>query len=309
MIMDKQDDTTEEYVINYCKVQDTEINVDGLAGAGKLWLGKDYVNYLVKDFVDIHDAYTDFINRYEIPRSPWHDIHCLVYGDVARDVARHFIQRWNATKTEKLKDMSDYPYLMPKSYDSVKVPRVFINQNTHKANVQVIRSVSHWSTLIDKTEDSIQQAYLSLIANAEHYVYFENQFFVSMINSTEVVNEICRVICDRIVRAHQNKECFRVYIVLPLLPGFEGRINSTEYSALLAVMHWTMRSISQGPHSLLENLKKAGIDNPTKYVNFCSLRTYDELNNRLVTEQIYIHSKLLIVDDRWTISEFINLKN
>lgn len=26
------------------------------------------------------------------------DIHAVVYGEVARDVARHFIQRWNATK-------------------------------------------------------------------------------------------------------------------------------------------------------------------------------------------------------------------
>lgn len=54
----------------------------------------------LKDFVDVHDAYNDLINRYEIPRTPWHDIHALVYGDVARDVARHFIQRWNATKVD-----------------------------------------------------------------------------------------------------------------------------------------------------------------------------------------------------------------
>lgn len=37
MVLDKQDDTTEEYVINYCKVQETEIDVKNLAGAGKLW--------------------------------------------------------------------------------------------------------------------------------------------------------------------------------------------------------------------------------------------------------------------------------
>lgn len=34
---------------------------------------------------------------------PWHDIHSVTFGAPARDVARHFIQRWNATKTEKLK--------------------------------------------------------------------------------------------------------------------------------------------------------------------------------------------------------------
>jgi phospholipase D1/2 len=53
------------------------------------------------------------------------------------------------------------------------------------------------------TEDSIQQAYLSMIANAKHYVYIENQFFVSMLNASEVQNEICKVLCDRIRRAHE----------------------------------------------------------------------------------------------------------
>ena len=29
---------------------------------------------------------------------PWHDIGLFVQGAAARDVARHFIQRWNFTK-------------------------------------------------------------------------------------------------------------------------------------------------------------------------------------------------------------------
>lgn len=29
---------------------------------------------------------------------PWHDIASAVHGRAARDVARHFIQRWNFTK-------------------------------------------------------------------------------------------------------------------------------------------------------------------------------------------------------------------
>ena len=46
---------------------------------------------------------SDFIDRGMTPRMPWHDIHSVTFGEPARDVARHFIQRWNATKTEKLK--------------------------------------------------------------------------------------------------------------------------------------------------------------------------------------------------------------
>lgn len=40
----------------------------------------------------------DFIDRYTTPRMPWHDISSVVHGKAARDVARHFIQRWNFTK-------------------------------------------------------------------------------------------------------------------------------------------------------------------------------------------------------------------
>lgn len=40
----------------------------------------------------------DFIDRYSTPRMPWHDIGSVVHGKAARDVARHFIQRWNFTK-------------------------------------------------------------------------------------------------------------------------------------------------------------------------------------------------------------------
>lgn len=40
----------------------------------------------------------DFIDRYTTPRMPWHDIAAVVHGRAARDVARHFIQRWNFTK-------------------------------------------------------------------------------------------------------------------------------------------------------------------------------------------------------------------
>lgn len=74
-----------------------------------------------------------------------------------------------------------------------------------------MRSASHWSVLIDKNEDSIQQAYLSLIANAKHYIYIENQFFVSLIDSSDVTNEICRVLCQRITRAYKFVSYLQYY--------------------------------------------------------------------------------------------------
>lgn len=43
-------------------------------------------------------TWADFIDRHSTPRMPWHDIASVVHGKAARDVARHFIQRWNFTK-------------------------------------------------------------------------------------------------------------------------------------------------------------------------------------------------------------------
>ena len=44
---------------------------------------------------------------------------------------------------------------------------------------QVLRSCSKWSAGIDGFEDSIYRAYVNAIKAAEHYVYIENQFFIT----------------------------------------------------------------------------------------------------------------------------------
>ena len=59
----------------------------------------------------------DLVDRTVTPRMPWHDIGAAVFGKPARDVARHFIQRWNFTKVWRLRLVSfivlDQKYFMP----------------------------------------------------------------------------------------------------------------------------------------------------------------------------------------------------
>lgn len=76
-------------------------NVDGQA---KYWIGKDYVNFIIKDLTNLDAPFTDIVDRSVTPRLPWHDVGAMVAGASARDVARHFIQRWNATKLEKARE-------------------------------------------------------------------------------------------------------------------------------------------------------------------------------------------------------------
>jgi len=53
------------------------------------------LNHFISCFVWF---FSDLVDRNTTPRMPWHDIGAMVVGAAARDVARHFIQRWNAVK-------------------------------------------------------------------------------------------------------------------------------------------------------------------------------------------------------------------
>lgn len=46
------------------------------------------------------DVMKDELDREKYHRMPWHDVHCALWGPPCRDVARHFVQRWNHAKVE-----------------------------------------------------------------------------------------------------------------------------------------------------------------------------------------------------------------
>lgn len=93
-------------------------------------------------------------------------------------------------------------------------------------------------------DDSIQQAYIEAIENAKHYIYFENQFFITLSNANQnVQNRIGEALFQRILRAHREGACFRVFVVIPLLPGFEGEVGTARGVAIHAITHWNYSSI------------------------------------------------------------------
>lgn len=96
---------------------------------------------------------------------------------------------------------------------------------------------------------------------------------------------------------------------MPLLPAFEGDVGGSTGNSLRAITHWNYASISRGKSSILERIKAAGISDPSEYISFHSLRQHDTLNGIPVTELIYVHSKLLIADDKVVICGSANIND
>ncbi|XP_026062471.1 phospholipase D1a [Carassius auratus] len=290
-------------------VHSLQTGVGELMGNTRFWHGKDYCNFVYKDWVRLDKPFDDFIDRYTTPRMPWHDISSVVHGKAARDVARHFIQRWNFTKIMKPKYRSlSYPFLLPKSHSTASDLKYQV-PGCVQTKVQVLRSAADWSAGIKHHEESIHNAYIQVIAKSKHFIYIENQFFISCADNKHVYNKIGDAIIERIIRAHKEKKPFRVYVVTPLLPGFEGDISTGGGSALQAVMHFNYRTMNRGEYSIIAQLKKEMDDQWMNYISICGLRTHAELEGRLVTELIYVHSKLLIADDNTVIIGSANIND
>ena len=315
----------------------------------------DYSNERLKGFSNINSYTKPIISRENTQRLPWHDINCRIIGPSVEDITKHFIERWNYAIMSELKENGIIPNIknlvsfkneyskiiknfFSKTDDEIKT-FLEIDDNINKkleedvykqlkkegvvsSDVQVLRSASSWNIDIDSknTENSILKAYYDLIENAEHYIFIENQFFISKswtnkeksLNSNSVKdivkNEISLYIRKRIEKAYEKKENFRVYIILPLLPDFTGEID--EKLTLQQILKHTYRTICRNEGlSLIEQLEKKMGDKWKEYISFYSLRNHGIINGAPKTELIYIHSKLLIVDDRKVIIGSANLND
>ena len=192
--------------------------------------------------------------------------------------------------------------LLTKNKNNLNIFTKFLTKNINEiyqdehCECELIRSAGKWSYGLKETESSIHLAYLTLISEANHFIYIENQFFISSTAGKKVSNTIVQALVKRIVRAAENKERFKVMVFVPLLPGFEGDIFDDSADILRVQLYWEYQTINRSENSLFKQLQAKDI-NPYDYIRFYSLRTHGLLNNTPVTEIIYIHSKMMIVDD------------
>ncbi|KAF9527594.1 phospholipase D [Crepidotus variabilis] len=277
------------------------------AERSEVWPGKDYSNPRMSDFHTLNKPEEDMYDRAKVPRMPWHDVGMQVVGQPARDLARHFVQRWNYLLRIK-NHTRVMPFLLPPpEFRPGELTQLGL---TGTCELQICRSAGPWSLgTPGRIEHSIQNAYLKAIQMSEHFVYIENQFFITstVVNDVKVENNIGDAIVHRIIKAHRDSTPWKCCIVIPVLPGFTFPVDHSDASAIRIILECQNRTIARGPNSIFSRLRKEGID-PDDYISIFSLRNWAKLRGDvLTTEQVYIHGKVCIVDDRLAIIGSANI--
>eukprot|EP01133_Synstelium_polycarpum_P014272 gene14272-16846_t len=179
-----------------------------------------------------------------------------------------------------------------------------VEANDQNCLVQIVRSGCLWSVGSD-VEDSCYKAYINTIRRAKNFIYIQNLFFISSCGSKLPKNRIALALLQKVRHAIQNKRDFKIVVVTSINPG--GDVNEPSARTIIG---WTQRTIHRGGQSIYELLQREFPEvDLRKYIGFFSLRKWESCFDRIYTEQIYVHSKVLIADDRTAIIGSCNIND
>lgn len=239
------------------------------------------------------------------PRMPWHDVHMRFTGPSVADVARNFVERWNNERK---------PTWAGNEGELAAPAAPSGGGGRHQ--IQIVRSASPKSISTQKTvQSNIHEVYLKAIQGAQDFIYIENQFFTSKceMKNCPILNDVASTLYARIKAAIEADQKFRVIVVVPV--HSEGDIGAWSTQEL---MHWQYHTIRRSEHALLGKVEKLAATKGKRgedYLFFASLRGHGSLpipaepKAYHATEQIYVHSKMMIVDDRLAIIGSANIND
>jgi phosphatidylserine/phosphatidylglycerophosphate/cardiolipin synthase-like enzyme len=261
---------------------------------------------MLRDYWDT-DAH-EYYSEQRLGFGPWQDLSTRVYGPVLWDLNENFCTAW--TKSQPWIG-SDQP--IPASRLSLK-PEVFEAPAAKRGGGEMAQICR---TQPQESDQSILDDYKLALSNARNYVYFENQYF----RSTELAMQMREM--RRKLKAKGWKRDFYVFVVTNT-PDDKGRM--TTYEAMHALGKSdrlpTIEKKKDGEevNGDSASLRRADLDGMNIHV--CTLRTsgqqYQEPQAvatggvgamgfpevsvympepKTVYKDIYVHSKLLLVDD------------
>ncbi|KAF8034632.1 hypothetical protein BT93_C0826 [Corymbia citriodora subsp. variegata] len=280
------------------------------------------------------------------PREPWHDIHCRLEGPAAWDVLYNFEQRWKKQVGEQfLIPISQMDkILIPPSQaamaddpDSWNV-QLFRSIDASSAadfphdpeGAEAAGLISSKDNIIDR---SIQDAYINAIRRAKNFIYIENQYFLGSsygwkagegitIPEIQALHLIPKELSLKIVSKIEAGERFAVYVVIPMWP--EG---VPESAPVQAILDWQKRTMEMMYTDIAIALQKKRIGtNPRDYLAFFCLGNKEaKRDSEPMPEErpepdsdyfraqqarrfmIYVHAKMMIVDDEYIIVGSANI--
>lgn len=239
------------------------------------------------------------LSKAENGRMPWHDVAMGLIGPCVYDIAEHFVLRWNFIKRDKYKHDGRYDWLTLRGRENEDEDLVGVQRPKHPVGdyilhpltplesknvngrgtvrAQIVRSSADWSSGI-LTDHSIQNAYAEVIRKAEHFVYIENQFFITATGDKQspIHNTVGAAMVDAVVRAAKEGRNFRIIVLIPAVPGFAGDLRSDAAVGTRAIMDYQYKSICRGENSIFGRVRAQGVD-PEKYIFFFNLRSYDRV--------------------------------
>ncbi|KAH0449699.1 hypothetical protein IEQ34_020391 [Dendrobium chrysotoxum] len=178
------------------------------------------------------------------------------------------------------------------------------------------------------SEHSIHDAYVSAIRRAQRFVYIENQYFMGGCHlwdedqASGCTNLIPVEIALKVGSKIRAGERFAAYVVIPMWP--EGSVGG---EAVQSMLHWSRMTMVMMYRVVGEAIRESGVRaHPRDYLNFFCLANREERregefvphsspphgshywkaqkNRRFM---IYVHSKLMIVDDEYILIGSANL--
>ena len=300
--------------------------------------------YKVEDWYN--NEFTDDKDRLRLPRQPWHDIYMSAQGPCAWDFVREFVGRWTRTPSfggNKGDTSAKHVEMVWKKYRQLLDDRKTFVQQYHGTRkgiwgLQVYRSLAsaHWAPpdrkpedAADKaafdtvtwgkempgTENSIERAYHHAIDQAEKFIYIENQYLIGsglvwQGEKRKLTNDVPKHIVDKILAQAKAGKPFHVYVVKPMFP--EG--DPVGWSTLeIRKNEWLTAQY------MVQALATKLGDDWTDYLSFYFLANWKTQlppvnkgdrkhrvggNDRYM---VYVHSKFMIVDDRYFILGSANL--
>ncbi|KAI3968524.1 hypothetical protein MKX01_007834 [Papaver californicum] len=265
------------------------------------------------------------------PREPWHDIHSRLEGPIASDVLHNFEQRW---KKQGGKDI----LLNLGELSAIIIPcsPVTLGEDPETWSVQLFRSIDGGAAFgfPHSSEDAAKDAYINAFRRARDFIYIENQYFLGSSycwktdditpEAIDCLHLIPKELSLKFVNKIEAGERFTVYVVVPLWPG--GNLDG---DSVQAILDWQRRTLEMMYTDITRALQAKGLEaDPRDYLTFFCLanRKVKKEGEYIPKEQpepdtdyiraqearrfmIYVHSKMMMVDDEYIIIGSANINH